>query len=64
MIVFFFPLIHREEVIVFKTVSKKTKLAKAAYLGPKDISDINGNEISFKLFTFKYFLYIVDTCFY
>ncbi|KAJ7331145.1 hypothetical protein OS493_020847 [Desmophyllum pertusum] len=35
------PFHHGEEVIVYKTTAKTCKLAKATYLGPKDISDKN-----------------------
>lgn len=28
---------------IYKTVEKKIKLVKAAYLGPKDAGDANGN---------------------
>ena len=30
-------------MIVYKTAAKERKLAKAAYLGPKDECDANGN---------------------
>ena len=39
----FFTFINREEVIVYRSTQKKTKIAKAAYLGPKDCGDPNGN---------------------
>lgn len=35
---------NSEEVLVFKTVEKKCKLAKAAYLGPNKDEDTNGND--------------------
>jgi len=35
------PFNHGEEVAIYKTVEKKIKLVKAAYLGPKDAGDAN-----------------------
>ena len=35
---------YSEEVLVSKTVERKCKLAKAAYLGPNDDEDANGND--------------------
>jgi len=36
----------REEVIVFRTVSRTVKLAKAIYLGPNDEADEEGISVS------------------
>ena len=45
---------NSEEVLVYKTVERKCKLAKAAYLGPNDDEDANSNDNRKKDGTFRW----------
>ena len=44
-VLFVFLLVFREEVIVYKSVDIKVKLAKAIYLGPHNDTDKAGNAV-------------------
>jgi len=53
LILFFF--FFREEVLVYKSVDIKVKLAKAIYLGPHNNSDKAGNAVAI-------YLLVLDRC--
>ena len=53
--------LFREEVIVYKSVDMKVKLAKAIYLGPHNDTDKAGNAVAVDLFTLDRYELIISS---